>query len=1006
MGYNSGAIIECRADASVFTEGKSAGGLVGESLEEGVITKSFSTGTLTLHNYGGGLVGSNQGEITACYSTCAVNGTDCLGGLTGDNSGPIHDSYAAGPVNGTGYDVCGLSCSSGELSTNCYWDTETSGQNSSSAGETGKSTADMKKQATFTGWDFTTVWGINSTDNSGYPFLRWQGFVHQDPVVNLCMIGTVEYATLDDALAAVTNGQTIKLLNNITHTTPITIDGKTVYLELGDYNLLLDVSAYTEVWFTYALTVVNGGKLRLSGTGTGQFNVKGPANGGGVNVLGRNSEATVDNIDAPGIDATGIHMYGSGSYLDGGKITVKGNVAARRTGIEVNARNANIVVNGNITAGNSGVLIWANPGTSVTVGSNIHILGNYQQTIQGMGVRANGGSVVTVGGGVTVQGANNIGVYAYGGTINVAGNVVSSGIGAKSNGNGTVTISGSLSSGTPFVVLGETEKTPEQITEPTTKSGFLTYTDGTSTIWINSVGERIYTVPSMPQDFTAAPGDGRAELSWSAPVSDGGRDILNYQVSKDNGATWEDAGLNTTYIFNELTNGTEYTFKVRACNSEGCGLEADTTAVPRANICRIGETGYATLNEALYAIYSGESKTITLLKNIDHYYGVSIDNKKVTFDLNGYTLNINNPAEYEAGLTVYDGGSVYLTGSGALNVTGKAYGVTTSSNSALCEVTVTNATASGMWGIAAHAYSEASLTVLGDVTATQLGGFGVHAQEGAVIDVLGNVSAGNQGVCVSGAAARVYGNVQANGYDINENPEGIGVSVYDGVAEIGGNVTANRVGAMIFAGGSITVDGTMTAPDYIQFADDPPTAIDGFLAVTTKPGYLTYQHETAGTVWVKAPAPTEIIAPKAGSGCVVDSGSGMIYGITPGISIEQFETGFVSVGSGYSLQYSPETIGTGTVVNVVNDSTGAVALTFQLVIYGDTNGDGLINTVDADICNLVQNWMIEWDETEDAAFLKAADVNGDGRIDTADADIINLHANWLVTIDQSTGLAS
>ena len=826
---------------------------------------------------------------------------------------------------------------------------------------------------------------------------------------NLCVIGTVEYATLDDALAAVTNGQTITLLNNITHTSPITIDGKTIYFELGDYNLLLDASANTD--FLYALTVASGGKLRLSGTGTGQFNVIGSAANGGVNVIGWNSEATVDNIDAPGEGAVGIHMYGSGNYLDGGKVTVRGNITARRTGIEVNARNANIVVNGNITAGHSGVIIATNPGTSVTVGSNIHILGNDILTIQGVGVRANGGSVVTVGGGVTVGGVNNIGVYAYGGTINVAGNVVSTGIGAMaeknySYGNGTVTISGSLSSGTPFVVLGETEKTPEQITEPTTKSGYLTYTDGTSNIWIKSVGERLYTVPSMPQDFTAAPGDGQAELSWTPPVSDGGRDILNYQVSKDNGATWEDAGLNTTHVFDELTNGTEYTFKVRACNSEGAGLEADTTAVPREIVCRIGETGYAALNEALNAIYVGESKTITLLKNIDHNNGVYINNKKVTFDLNGYTLNINNPEENDAGLTVYNGGSVYLTGSGALNVTGTAYGVTTASNSALCEVTVTNATASGIRGTAAHAYNEASLTVLGDVTATELGSFGVHVQEGAVIEVRGNVRAGNQGVCVSDATARVFGNVQANGYDMLENPEGIGVNVYDGVAEIGGNVTANRVGAMIRAGGSITVDGTMTAPDYIQFNDDDPTAVDGYLAVTTKPGYLTYQHETAGTVWVKAAAPTEIIESKAGSGCVVDGDSGMIYGLAPGISIEQFETGFVSVGSGYSLQYSSGTIGTGTVVNVVNDSTGAVELTFVLVIYGDTNGDGMINAVDADICNLVQNWMIVWDETEDAAFLKAADVNGDGRVDTADADITALHANWLVTIDQTTGLAS
>jgi len=30
------------------------------------------------------------------------------------------------------------------------------------------------------GWDFDEIWGINSTDNNRYPFLRWQGFEHEE----------------------------------------------------------------------------------------------------------------------------------------------------------------------------------------------------------------------------------------------------------------------------------------------------------------------------------------------------------------------------------------------------------------------------------------------------------------------------------------------------------------------------------------------------------------------------------------------------------------------------------------------------------------------------------------------------------------------------------------------------------------------------------------------------------------------------------------------------------
>lgn len=53
--------------------------------------------------------------------------------------------------------------------TNSYWDTQTSGQ-ATSAGGTGKTTAQMKSQSTFTGWDFLHIWSIRAAVNNGYPF--------------------------------------------------------------------------------------------------------------------------------------------------------------------------------------------------------------------------------------------------------------------------------------------------------------------------------------------------------------------------------------------------------------------------------------------------------------------------------------------------------------------------------------------------------------------------------------------------------------------------------------------------------------------------------------------------------------------------------------------------------------------------------------------------------------------------------------------------------------------
>ena len=126
-----------------------------------------------------------------------------------------------------------------------------------------------------------------------------------------------------------------------------------------------------------------------------------------------------------------------------------------------------------------------------------------------------------------------------------------------------------------------------------------------------------------------------------------------------------------------------------------------------------------------------------------------------------------------------------------------------------------------------------------------------------------------------------------------------------------------------------------------------------------------------------------------GSSTVVDEANGFIYGIDGNVQL--------TPATGLSF-------GTGSLVKLAYPD-GSYK-TFTVVIFGDVNGDGLINAIDADICTLVQNWMIEWDETEDAALIKAADVNGDGRVDSVDADIISLHENWLVTIDQTTGLVS
>ena len=88
--------------------------------------------------------------------------------------------------------------------------------------------------------------------------------------------------------------------------------------------------------------------------------------------------------------------------------------------------------------------------------------------------------------------------------------------------------------------------------------------------------------PTAPQDFTATPGDTEVELSWTAPASEGDAAISGYEVFNDNGNSWIPAATETGHTFTGLTNGTQYTFKVRAVNSVGYGAEATATATPAA----------------------------------------------------------------------------------------------------------------------------------------------------------------------------------------------------------------------------------------------------------------------------------------------------------------------------------------------------------------------------------------------------------------------------------------
>ena len=84
--------------------------------------------------------------------------------------------------------------------------------------------------------------------------------------------------------------------------------------------------------------------------------------------------------------------------------------------------------------------------------------------------------------------------------------------------------------------------------------------------------------PDAPRNLSATPGDREVTLSWEAPQSNGGSTITHYEYKVGDG-TWVSTGATATeYVVTGRTNGTQYTFAVRAVNALGEGPASDVTS--------------------------------------------------------------------------------------------------------------------------------------------------------------------------------------------------------------------------------------------------------------------------------------------------------------------------------------------------------------------------------------------------------------------------------------------
>ncbi len=497
------------------------------------------------------------------------------------------------------------------------------------------------------------------------------------------------------------------------------------------------------------------------------------------------------------------------------------------TGLEVTGSVSLISTTGelNITGSRIGVMVRNGEAASATVTNAT------ATRPDGIGIHAT--SVQPKTSSVVVQGnvnAPHTGVYAFGSgsSVTVHGNVNAAGVGAEAESDANIAVHGDIEAESCGVKIVST--------------GRIIAGKDITTTGADSIGAWITN-------------DGTVRI-------DGDITAVNYIKL---GSTIKLKGDGVADP--DLSGFTKYS------NGNDCVVRIKGVAVPSDKVCEISGTQYATLDEALAAVQSGDR--IKLLKDINYPKGIAVTGKHIIFDVGPYKLNITNSGG--SGLDVSGtAGRVSLSATtGELNVTGTDYGIRAWSGGA---VTVTNATATAAGGNGIYASGTGTdVIVNGNVNGINSG---IYIMDKANVLVKGDVIGNSGGAYASGSGSvvTIRGKTVAT-TGVGVFAEGGGTILAHGAIEAvtcgarisnGGTITAQKtitatgadgVGAWLTGGGSgggrMTIDGAITAANYINLSGKIKLKSDG-AADSSKPGYTKYTDGDDRVVWVKAAPSADI----------------------------------------------------------------------------------------------------------------------------------------------------
>lgn len=192
-------ISQCEARNVVLTTNPNNGGAGGicynlnyYDFSDTYVSECVSSGTIISYCNMGGIVGaaSFSKHIENCFSSMVLTGKSKIGGIVygAENSAVVENCYYTGSITSTEGKASGLIAGGSNLTiTNCYWSKECNmtidglpdvkrgvGTDVSEDPTTGLTLTEMRTKASYAGWDFDTIWAIDTNKNGGLPYLRWQ----------------------------------------------------------------------------------------------------------------------------------------------------------------------------------------------------------------------------------------------------------------------------------------------------------------------------------------------------------------------------------------------------------------------------------------------------------------------------------------------------------------------------------------------------------------------------------------------------------------------------------------------------------------------------------------------------------------------------------------------------------------------------------------------------------------------------------------------------------------